>query len=591
MLGSYLLLDRVGKGGVGQVFKAKHRYMNRVVAIKTLHPDSFRDKEALQRFRREIEVASQLNHPNIVHAYEAGMMGSVLALVLEFVEGTNLGQMVEKSGPLPVGVACEYVRQAAAGLQYAHERGFVHRDIKPLNLLVTRAGPKTTLECVKILDLGLARASEPVEGSQTNQLTVIGSGDVMQGTPDYMAPEQAMDFHSADIRSDIYSLGCTLFYLLAGNPPFPAGTLAEKLLRHQQSEVPIDGLRPDLPEGLADVVRKMMAKNAEDRYQAPEEVEEALAPFCQHGSHAGKHTIHVQQPATLNASTGESHSTMKMPKATEPDISPRKKGEEAAEEGKGSSSLMKILLVTVLLAALGGGGAYFFLNQGTSPDTGTQAKATPTADTKVRLRVVDYSRGFRPEEMQVNGNALVQQNDGILRLTFAVANQRSSAFRLNQVAVDAFATEFTFKIKGEADGFTFTLQNQGVTALGEASFGLGYKGIPKSVGVKFDLWGTPGEDNSVGFYSKGAAPDKPFLKLGGGVNLKSGNVMKARLEYNGKQLKLTVTDTVTGASHSESTDIDIPALLQGPKAFVGFTGTTGGRFALQEVLTWIYETG
>jgi serine/threonine protein kinase len=295
VLDRYLLLDIIGKGGTGQVFKARHQTMQRLVALKVLRPELIRDADAVQRFYREIEVASQLSNPNIVHAYEAGPIGALLVLVMEYVDGPDLERLVRESGPLPVTQACDFIRQAAVGLQYASERGLVHRDIKPSNLLLqivnrraplAHPGPDQSASgnrpatLVKILDLGLARLRQPVPGSETANLTIASRKSVMQGTPDYMAPEQALDFHSADSRSDIYSLGCTFFYLLSGRPPFPGTTLAEKLLKHQQAEPPLEALASVLPPALQKIVRKMLAKQPTDRYQAPGDVVAALLPFC-----------------------------------------------------------------------------------------------------------------------------------------------------------------------------------------------------------------------------------------------------------------------------------------------------------------------
>jgi serine/threonine protein kinase len=301
VLGSYLLLEPLGGGGAGQVFKARHLRMGRVAALKVLRPALGKDNEAVQRFYREIEVASQLSHPNIVHAYEAGPMGAMLVLVMEYVEGIDLEKLVQHAGPLAPAQACEYVRQAALGLQYAHERGLVHRDIKPANLLLSAkasggrkppqgkasdsvsssgniGSPLASEQVIKILDLGLARLQYHPIGSSTANLTLASGKGVTQGTPDYMSPEQALDFHGADIRSDIYSLGCTLYYLLAGQPPFGGGALTEKLMRHQMKEPPpLSQHRADLPAGLTPILNRMLAKQPADRYQTPGEVAQALA--------------------------------------------------------------------------------------------------------------------------------------------------------------------------------------------------------------------------------------------------------------------------------------------------------------------------
>jgi serine/threonine-protein kinase len=309
LLGPYLVMEKLGEGGNGQVFKARHQHMKRVVALKVVRPDLLSDPEVVQRFYREIEVVSHLSDPHIVHAYDAGPVGSALMLAMEYVDGIDLDHLVQRSGPLAVPQACEYIRQAALGLQHAHERGLVHRDIKPGNLLVTggvvrpkaakapgdssgvfqsplsqsgsqqfaRSPHQTRWGTVKILDLGLARLSHPAPGSKTKNLTVLGGASVTMGTPDYQAPEQAIEFHTADIRADIYSLGCTLYFLLTGKPVFE-GTLPEKLLKHQQGEPkPLAESRDDIPESLQAITNKALEKLPAHRQQTPGELAEELA--------------------------------------------------------------------------------------------------------------------------------------------------------------------------------------------------------------------------------------------------------------------------------------------------------------------------
>jgi serine/threonine protein kinase len=281
VLGPYVLLERLGEGGAGQVFKARHQRLNRLVALKVIRKDLLHDAEAVRRFYREIAVVSRLDHPHIVHALDAGPTGTTHVLAMEFVEGTDLGKLVKQRGRLPIPQACTYIRQAALGLQYAHERGLVHRDIKPSNLILAKSAPGQE-PVVKLLDMGLARLRGGPEtalaphGELTTTLTPVG-GVVMMGTPDYLAPEQALDFHGADIRADIYSLGCTLYYLLTGQPPFPGGTLPQKLVRHQRSEPPpIQQFRRDVPSELDQVLRRMLAKDPADRYSTPADVAAAL---------------------------------------------------------------------------------------------------------------------------------------------------------------------------------------------------------------------------------------------------------------------------------------------------------------------------
>jgi WD40 repeat protein/serine/threonine protein kinase len=296
VVGSYLLLERLGEGGTGQVFKARHLQTGQIAAVKVIRMELLADLEVVTRFRREVRVLRELRHPNIVGAYDTDDAGSALLLAMEYVEGTDLSKLVKQHGPLPVATACDYIRQAAIGLQYAHEKGLVHRDIKPSNLLVSlvpgplsleaHKGPGTTDngQIVKILDLGLARLRRSLDGDATHTLaesslaaTMTPIGCVMMGTPDYMAPEQALDFHRADIRSDIYSLGCTFYFLLAGRPPFIAANLAAKLLQHQQGEpTPLNRVRPEVSPGVAALVHRMLAKDPRQRPQTPADVVTAL---------------------------------------------------------------------------------------------------------------------------------------------------------------------------------------------------------------------------------------------------------------------------------------------------------------------------
>lgn len=275
-------VDRmVGRGGMGDVYRAEHRLMNRTVALKLINEQLVQNPQAVSRFRREVQAAAQLSHPNIVAAYDAEQAGGTHFLVMEFVEGTDLATVVTERGPLSIQNACRYACQAAAGLQHAHERGMIHRDLKPHNLMLSSDGN------VKILDFGLAgfvsesaslRSLESDASVPARSLTMAGS---VMGTPDYIAPEQACDAASADIRADIYSLGCTLYFLLAGCPPFAGETAQEKLKAHSEQDAPdIRALRSDVPDELAYVIRRMLAKDPDQRYQTPQDVAAALAPFA-----------------------------------------------------------------------------------------------------------------------------------------------------------------------------------------------------------------------------------------------------------------------------------------------------------------------
>ncbi len=266
----YRIVSLLGRGGMGSVYEAEHRLMNRHVALKVIEKKLVQTPGLVERFQRETQTAARLSHPNIVAAHDAECAADLHFLVMELVRGRDLAQIVGERGGLTVREACDYVRQAALGLQHAFERGMVHRDIKPQNLMLTAEGQ------IKILDFGLAQfASEVAEESG---LTQVGA---MMGTPDYMAPEQARDAHSADIRADIYGLGCTLYCLLSGHAPFPEGSVLEKILAHVEREpAPLQELRGNVPPELAAVVKKMMSKLPADRFQTPAEVAEALAPFA-----------------------------------------------------------------------------------------------------------------------------------------------------------------------------------------------------------------------------------------------------------------------------------------------------------------------
>ncbi|MFO1041718.1 MAG: protein kinase [Planctomycetaceae bacterium] len=271
ILGNYLILDKLGQGGMGMVLKAEHKRMKRVVAIKVLSPAVIKDEQALRRFHREVEAAAKLEHPNIVAAYDADEAKGTHFLAMQYVNGTDLSAFVKKHGPLPVDRAVNCILQAARGLEYAHRRGVIHRDIKPANLLIDQEGT------VKILDMGLARIDDSV-GSNSDGAGLTSTGTIM-GTVDYMSPEQAMDSKSADARSDIYSLGCTLYYLLTGKAMYTGDTIMKRLIAHRESPIPvIEGISDDPSRltqtrdsrlaSLNSLLSRMVAKRPGDRFQS-----------------------------------------------------------------------------------------------------------------------------------------------------------------------------------------------------------------------------------------------------------------------------------------------------------------------------------
>jgi WD40 repeat protein len=294
----YEVLEEIGRGGMGIVYKARQVSLDRLVALKVLGSQLGRDPAALDRIRREAQVMARLSHPHIVAVHDAGQAGDLFYFAMEYVPGTDLHRLVEEVGPLPIWQACEYMRQAALGLQHAHEQGLVHRDIKPSNLIVssispvpgTGSGPKKTEEeskmtdpvsssslgprhsKLKLLDLGLARLAQ---APSSGPVTQVGA---FMGTPDFIAPEQANDPRVADIRSDLYSLGCTFYYVLTGRAPFTGATPLAKLMQHHLETPPAPHeLRPDLPPAVSALISRLMSKRPEDRFATPVELARALS--------------------------------------------------------------------------------------------------------------------------------------------------------------------------------------------------------------------------------------------------------------------------------------------------------------------------
>jgi serine/threonine-protein kinase len=281
LVGQYLILDKIGEGGMGKVYKAMQLSLNRVVALKIVRQALLNSETALKRFHREVRAAAKLNHPNIVHVFAADHVGDRHFLCMEYIDGIDLAKLVKSRGALPIPTACSYVRQAALGLQHAHDHGMVHRDIKPGNLLVAAdvKGQYSARNVVKILDMGLARSRQGDINGENFSTEITRTGTVI-GTPDYMSPEQAKNSSTVDRRSDLYSLGCTFYHLLTAEIPFPNGTPLEKLLQHQMDQArPIQQLRPDIPPEVAIAVHCLLAKRPDDRFQSAGALAKALAPW------------------------------------------------------------------------------------------------------------------------------------------------------------------------------------------------------------------------------------------------------------------------------------------------------------------------
>jgi tRNA A-37 threonylcarbamoyl transferase component Bud32 len=279
-LGNYMIMEKLGEGGMGVVLKARHRRMDRVVALKVLHLAATKSPATVKRFQQEAQAAARLSHPNLVAAYDADEANGAHFLVMEFVEGTPLSDLLDKQGPLPIRDAVNYIAQACRGLAYAHAEGIIHRDIKPSNLFLDKTG------VIKIMDMGLARVDAPQAGpadaTAAENLTAFGQ---LMGTFDYMAPEQAEDARKADHRSDIYSVGCTLFRLLTGRPPYYAETPVHKIIAHRDHAVPsLVEARKGCTKELNAVFNLMVAKKADDRYQSMNDLLTDLGMYLNGGT-------------------------------------------------------------------------------------------------------------------------------------------------------------------------------------------------------------------------------------------------------------------------------------------------------------------
>jgi eukaryotic-like serine/threonine-protein kinase len=277
-IGNYRVLERLARGGMGTVYLAEHVSMPRRVAVKVLPSELAKNPMVVERFYREARAAAALEHPNLVRATDVDCEEGTHYLVMDFVEGVNLQELVDRKGPLSTARAANYIGQAACGLHHAHAvAGLVHRDIKPANVMLDRWG------VARLLDMGLARMSQAgFFNAKSDEITKNYKDQNILGTADYIAPEQALNSQAADTRADIYSLGGTFHFLLSGQPPFPGGTLTQKLLWHQiKPPTPVRTLRPEVPEVIEALLVRMLAKDPAERPQTPGEVLEALAPWME----------------------------------------------------------------------------------------------------------------------------------------------------------------------------------------------------------------------------------------------------------------------------------------------------------------------
>ncbi|HEY7156336.1 MAG TPA: serine/threonine-protein kinase [Gemmataceae bacterium] len=283
-LNEYKILDRLGKGRMAGVYKARHQ-LGQIVAIKVLPPSKAKDATLLGRFHREARLALRLKHPNIVRTFQTGAAAGLHYIVMEYLEGETLDEIIARRGKMPSNEAIRLVYQALQGLQHIHAQGLVHRDLKPANLMLVAATPDSTLRAtVKVLDIGLGRILFDETAGEPGDIELTSEG-VLLGTPDYMSPEQARDPRHTDIRSDVYSLGCVLYHLLAGQPPFPDTNIISQMIRHATEPAkPLKTLNAAVPDGLQQIVNRMMAKDPAQRYPTPERAAEALQVFLTTGN-------------------------------------------------------------------------------------------------------------------------------------------------------------------------------------------------------------------------------------------------------------------------------------------------------------------
>ncbi len=395
--GDYVVLDRIGAGGMGVVFKARHRRMDRIVALKVIAAAALKNADAVKRFEREVKAAAKLVHPNIVIAHDAGQEDGQHYLVMEYVDGADLSTLLKRQGRFPVRQVCDYVVQAARGLAFAHAKGVVHRDIKPGNLLVGTDG------VVKILDLGLARMDDQAGASPSKARSELTQQGEVMGTVDYMAPEQAADTRRADAKSNVYSLGCTLYRLFTGDTPYHGETVVERILAHTTKPIPSPRqARPDVPSHVDALCRRMLAKEPSER-PTMQEVADALA--TSNAADAGKSGVitagagsQVRTPPPVAKHDPASSTVprgMALPTATT--IQKAATSQAVAPPPKSKSPLV---IASGVAAALIGGGIWFITQNQDRPEDAPQAAAVvaqaPAPSPTVRTVAVSSTATVAP---------------------------------------------------------------------------------------------------------------------------------------------------------------------------------------------------
>jgi serine/threonine protein kinase len=402
VIGPYRLLARLGEGGMGQVYKARHARMERIVALKVVDRERLTSANAIERFLREVKAVAQLQHPNIVLAYDYGEDEGRHYYAMEYVEGQDLARLVKERGPLPIRDGCDLIRQAVVGLQHAHERGLVHRDLKPANLLLSpaRKGGHEGIGTIKILDFGLARFAS--ETRSAGNLTQIGR---IVGTVDYISPEQAGDPRKADIRSDIYSLGCCLFCLLVGRPPFEGADMVARIAARVLGDAPpLRSLRKDAPAALEQVLARMLERDPRRRYSTPAEVAAALEPFTKAGGQAPKlKTAAVAVAPAVNVVPVQLEAIAVRPSSARADVAPVESSDDllivqrrSRARGIGWGWIGAVCAAITLI----GGGVGYWIHHRTGEKPSDEEAAPPILFSEVKPRpqpAHDRKTDARPE--------------------------------------------------------------------------------------------------------------------------------------------------------------------------------------------------
>ncbi|HEU5115972.1 MAG TPA: serine/threonine-protein kinase [Isosphaeraceae bacterium] len=348
-VGKYVILDRLGSGSMGRVYKANHLLMGRVVALKVIAPEISSNSRVVSRFQREMKLVGRLDHPNVVRAYDADQLGSILYIVMEYVSGHSLGQIFRERGPLrPIDVA-RYAADAALGLAHAHAQGIVHRDIKPSNLLLGED------RRVRVLDLGLGVLVEVDE-----QATFATADGIAVGTVDYMSPEQACG-REVDGRSDLYSLGCTMYHIISGRHVFPGNSPVERLgQRINGTPTPLADLVPDLPAGMSEVMDRLLANKPRDRYQTAEEAAEALERLLPGRANLGRPAARATEPSPAEPAE---HKVVEVEVEVEPDFPAWFRPLAELAENSPLGAAIALLLGALVFFGLGFFSAFVLLNR------------------------------------------------------------------------------------------------------------------------------------------------------------------------------------------------------------------------------------